>query len=155
MIYNNNVIKGNTPYKRKEVITMKPTSIIRRIDDLGRVVIPKEIRRALKIKDGNPLEIFTERDGSVILKPYRKSWEEYVLDFYESHQRIFRDDDTYAFYHYGYYTVCFINGNRNHDSRIGMAKRYIKDHHDYRIGEVVAYARAIGQPIDEMIGYEG
>lgn len=134
---------------------MKPTGIIRRIDDLGRVVIPKEIRRALKIKDGDPLEIYTERDGSVILKPYRKSWEEYALDFYDSHQRIFRDDDTYTFHHHGHYTVCFINSNCNHGSRIGTAKRYAKDKYDYRIGEVAAYARAIGQPIDELIGYEG
>ena len=47
---------------------MKSTGIIRRIDDLGRVVIPKEIRRAFKIKEGDPLEIYTERDGSIILK---------------------------------------------------------------------------------------
>lgn len=134
---------------------MKPTGIVRRIDDLGRVVIPKEIRRALKIKEGDPLEIYTARDGSVIIKPHRKSWEEYAIDFYDSHQRIFRDDDTYTFHHYGYYTVCFINGNCNHGSRIGMAKRYAKDKHDYRIGEVAAYARAFGKPIDELIGYEG
>ena len=50
---------------------MKTTGIVRRIDDLGRVVIPKEIRRALQIKEGAPLEIFTERDGSIISKPYR------------------------------------------------------------------------------------
>lgn len=51
---------------------MKATGIIRRIDDLGRVVIPKEIRRSLKIVEGDPLEIYTERDGSIILKPYYK-----------------------------------------------------------------------------------
>lgn len=47
---------------------MKATGIVRRIDDLGRVVIPKEIRRVLRIKEGDPLEIFTERDGEVIFK---------------------------------------------------------------------------------------
>ena len=49
---------------------MKATGIVRRIDDLGRVVIPKEIRRTLRIREGDPLEIFTEKDGSVIFKKY-------------------------------------------------------------------------------------
>lgn len=49
---------------------MKATGIVRRIDDLGRVVIPKEIRRTLRIRDGDPLEIYTERDGEVIFKKY-------------------------------------------------------------------------------------
>ena len=52
------------------VINVKATGIVRRIDDLGRVVIPKEIRRTLKIYEGCPLEIFTESDGSVIFKKY-------------------------------------------------------------------------------------
>lgn len=49
---------------------MKATGIVRRIDDLGRVVIPKEIRKTLRIREGDPLEIFTDRDGEVILKKY-------------------------------------------------------------------------------------
>lgn len=49
---------------------MKATGIVRRIDDLGRVVIPKEIRRTLHIKEGTPLEIYTDREGEVILKKY-------------------------------------------------------------------------------------
>jgi AbrB family transcriptional regulator (stage V sporulation protein T) len=49
---------------------MKATGIVRRIDDLGRVVIPKEIRRTLRIRDGDPLEIFVDREGEVILKKY-------------------------------------------------------------------------------------
>ena len=49
---------------------MKETGIVRRIDDLGRVVIPKEIRRTLRIREGNPLEIFVDREGEVILKKY-------------------------------------------------------------------------------------
>ena len=48
---------------------MKATGIIRRVDDLGRVIIPKEIRRTLKIKEGDPLEIYTERDA-VVFKKY-------------------------------------------------------------------------------------
>ena len=49
---------------------MKATGIVRRIDDLGRVVIPKEIRRTMRIREGDPLEIFTEADGEVIFKKY-------------------------------------------------------------------------------------
>jgi AbrB family transcriptional regulator, stage V sporulation protein T len=49
---------------------MKATGIVRRIDDLGRVVIPKEIRRTLRIREGDPLEIFIDREGEVILKKY-------------------------------------------------------------------------------------
>lgn len=50
---------------------MKATGIIRRIDDLGRVVIPKEIRRTLKIREGDPLELYTDKDGCVIFKRYQ------------------------------------------------------------------------------------
>ena len=49
---------------------MKATGIVRRIDDLGRIVIPKEIRRTMRIREGDPLEIFTDRDGEVIFKKY-------------------------------------------------------------------------------------
>ena len=49
---------------------MKATGIVRRIDDLGRVVIPKEIRRTMRIREGDPLEIFTDKDGEVIFKKY-------------------------------------------------------------------------------------
>lgn len=49
---------------------MKATGIVRRIDDLGRVVIPKEIRRTMRIREGDPLEIYTSKDGEVIFKKY-------------------------------------------------------------------------------------
>ncbi len=49
---------------------MKATGIVRRIDDLGRVVIPKEIRRTMRIREGDPLEIYTEKDGEVVFKKY-------------------------------------------------------------------------------------
>lgn len=49
---------------------MKATGIVRRIDDLGRVVIPKEIRRTMRIREGDPLEIYVEKDGEVIFKKY-------------------------------------------------------------------------------------
>lgn len=58
---------------------MKATGIVRRIDDLGRVVIPKEIRRTMRIREGDPLEIFTDRDGEVIFKKYSPMGE--ITDF--------------------------------------------------------------------------
>ena len=53
---------------------MKATGIIRRVDDLGRIAIPKEIRKQLKIEEGESLEIFLSRDGEIILKPYRTNY---------------------------------------------------------------------------------
>ncbi len=50
---------------------MRATGIVRRIDDLGRVVIPKEIRRTMRIKEGDPLELFTTREGEVVFKKYQ------------------------------------------------------------------------------------
>ena len=54
----------------RRLFCLKATGIVRRIDDLGRVVIPKEIRRTLRIREGDPLEIFTDNEGQVILKKY-------------------------------------------------------------------------------------
>ena len=55
---------------RRNRINMKATGIVRRIDDLGRIVVPKEIRRTLRIREGDALEIFTDREGEIILKKY-------------------------------------------------------------------------------------
>lgn len=73
---------------------MKATGIVRRIDDLGRVVIPKEIRRTLRIREGDPLEIFVDHDGEVILKKYSPIGElgefaqEYADSLYEATNQI-------------------------------------------------------------------
>jgi AbrB family transcriptional regulator (stage V sporulation protein T) len=82
---------------------MKATGIVRRIDDLGRVVIPKEIRRTLRIREGDPLEIFVDRDGEVILKKYSPIGElgdfakEYAESLSEStgHVAMISDRDTF------------------------------------------------------------
>jgi AbrB family transcriptional regulator, stage V sporulation protein T len=81
---------------------LKATGIVRRIDDLGRVVIPKEIRRTLRIREGDPLEIFVDRDGEVILKKYSPIAElgdfaqEYADSLYEAmgHIALIADRDT-------------------------------------------------------------
>lgn len=80
---------------------MKATGIVRRIDDLGRVVIPKEIRRTLRIREGDPLEIYVDREGEVILKKYSPISElgefakEYADSLYEAlgHIAIIADRD--------------------------------------------------------------
>jgi len=82
---------------------MKATGIVRRIDDLGRIVIPKEIRRTLRIRERDALEIFTDRDGEVILKKYspiadlEDFAQEYADSLYEStgHIALITDRDTY------------------------------------------------------------
>lgn len=81
---------------------MKATGIVRRIDDLGRVVIPKEIRRTLRIREGDPLEIFTDREGQVILKKYSPIGElnEFAAEYCQSlhdnttHTAIISDRDS-------------------------------------------------------------
>ena len=65
--------------KQGDFIYMKATGIVRRIDDLGRVVIPKEIRRTMRIREGDPLEIYTDREGEVIFKKYSPIGE--LMDF--------------------------------------------------------------------------
>ena len=65
---------------------MKATGIVRRVDDLGRIVIPQEIRRTLRIREGDPLEIYTEKDGGVIFRKYSPmgDLQEFAADMCES-----------------------------------------------------------------------
>ena len=68
---------------------MKATGIVRRIDDLGRVVIPKEIRRTMRIREGDPLEIYTTKEGEVICKKYSqiRGLEDFAAQFCDSLRR--------------------------------------------------------------------
>lgn len=66
---------------------MRPTGIVRRVDDLGRVVIPKEIRRTLGIKEGEPLEIYTDED-TVCFKKYQQK------DFYEWFENTINEEES-------------------------------------------------------------
>ena len=126
--------------------------IVRRIDDLGRVVIPKEIRRNLGIKEGDPLEINTTYEGTIIIRKYRKSWEEYAIEWYEAYEKIL---NRCYFRFEGEYTFCIANYyNTNEPTRAGFAKCFAKDKQDSRIGRVAAFANAMGYNLNEMIGYE-
>lgn len=105
---------------------MKATGIVRRIDDLGRVVIPKEIRRTLRIREGDPLEIFVDRDGEVILKKYSPIGElgdfaqEYAESLYEST---------------GHITII-----SDRDAVIALSGASKKDYMDKQIGNIVESA---------------
>lgn len=129
---------------------MKSTGIIRRIDDLGRIVIPKEIRRTMEINEDDPFEIYTERNGSIILRPYKENWEECVLKWYSAHIAMFSNPNI-EFTESGNFTICVY-----YNDSIGVAKYNGKDTKDCRIGMTIAYFRAIGYDnakIDNTIGY--
>ena len=77
------IIKKNLMKKQAGgTIAMKATGIVRRIDDLGRVVIPKEIRKTMRINEGSPMEIFTDRQGEIILKKYSPIGEKNMLRYW-------------------------------------------------------------------------
>ena len=83
---------------------MKATGVVRRIDDLGRIVIPKEIRRTLRIKEGDPLEIFTDKEGGIILRKYSPIGElsEFATEYAENFSKNNRTHSLYYRQRYGY-----------------------------------------------------
>lgn len=134
---------------------MKPTGIVRRIDDLGRVVIPKEIRRTFGLKEGDALEIITNYNNEeIVIRPYKKSWEECAIDWYNNHIPLM-GSHTISFIFSGDYTICTFWDEQSHRCWVGKAKRYVSDEYDNRIGKVAAYARAMCIPINQLIGYKG
>jgi AbrB family transcriptional regulator (stage V sporulation protein T) len=102
---------------------MKATGIVRRIDDLGRVVIPKEIRRTLRIREGDPLEIFVDRDGEVILKKYSPIGE--LADFAQEYAESLFENIQHAT------LIC------DRDAVIAVAGVSKKDYMEKPIGELV------------------
>lgn len=141
---------------------MANNGIVRRIDDIGRVTIPKEIRRNMGLNDGDALEI-TYNNGTVSIRKYKKSFEQCAIDWYAKAINIYDNSDP-NFYYFrntdfwrrGEYTFCVVGALiDNFTSRAGYAKRFEKDAFDERIGRVAAYARAMGRNLNKMIGYEG
>ena len=132
---------------------MRTTGIVRHIDDLGRVSIPKEIRRALRLETGEQEELQTNKNGEIILKKYKKSWEDMVLEWWaENYDRpaMLRSNFTRM----GDYTFCVLCKSDG-TCIAGFAKRCFGDKDDDRIGKVATFARAIGKPINELVGWEG
>lgn len=133
---------------------MKTTGIVRRIDDLGRVVIPKEIRRNMGLNDGDALEIIYT-NGTVSIRKYKKSFEQCAIEWFDNH---IHEMNACAFKHEYNYTFCIVNpegSNHYMPTRGGFAKCFKDDAWDHRIGKVAAYANAMGYDLNEMIGYEG
>lgn len=131
---------------------MRTTRIVRHIDDLGRISIPKEIRHALRLETGEQVELYTNKNGEIILKKYKKSWEDTVIEWWEKHR-----DEVYHYSNFSYeceYTFCVVR-RPNDITRAGYAKKFYSDRNDSRIAQVAAYARAIGKPINKLVGWEG
>jgi AbrB family transcriptional regulator, stage V sporulation protein T len=114
---------------------MKATGIVRRIDDLGRVVIPKEIRRTLRIREGDPLEIFVDRDGEVILKKYSPIGElgDFAKEYAES-----------LFESTGHLTMI-----SDRDNVIAVSGGSKKDYLDKQIGSIVETCMEQRKPANE------
>lgn len=142
---------------------MKCTGIVRRIDELGRVVIPKEIRKVMKIKEGEPLEIFLD-NGSVVLKKYRQdvadAWHDACAKYIEQvHERPQMQDIRYMYSNY--ITTCVgyaPNAWGKLKKHVGTARLNVdEDRYDPIIGQAIAHCRAVhGQDCDYMsiIGLE-
>ena len=133
---------------------MKSTGIIRRVDENGRVVIPKAIREALKIEENTPLEIQYNRNGEIILSKYHRSFEKCCYDWYEENRHIMEKCHFMTQYGYGY-TFCITPVTNNGSTRAGFAKCSKDDEWNTNIGRVAAYANAMGYDLNKMIGYEG
>lgn len=131
---------------------MKNSGIIRRIDDLGRIVIPKEIRRSLRIKEGMPIEITVDENGNIILTPYLtkaeklKSWMDTILTIMD------RDLDEVEFYFHGSAIVCVREDKYQFLSdSVGIAVCSPNDDYDENIGKCIAYCRAANISIPDFL----
>ena len=130
---------------------MKNSGIIRRID-LGRIVIPQEIRRNLQVKDGTPFEIAISENGSIILTPYLTKaekldkWVNTVLTAMD------RDLDEVEFYFHGSAIVCVREDKYQFLSdSVGIAVCSPNDDYDENIGKCIAYSRAAGMSIPNFL----
>ncbi|MFU2396096.1 MAG: AbrB/MazE/SpoVT family DNA-binding domain-containing protein [Clostridiales bacterium] len=131
---------------------MKNSGIIRRIDDLGRIVIPEEIRRRLRVKEGMPFEINVDENGSIILTPYLTKaeklikWMDTILIIMD------RDLDEVEFYFHGSAIVCVRKeGYQFFSEGVGIAVCSPNDDYDEIIGKCIAYSRAAGMAIPDFI----
>ena len=128
--------------------------IVRRIDDLGRIVIPKEIRKHLYIREGDPMEFQYNRNGEIIIRKYKKSFEECAEEWYGEHRDLM---DKCKFIPCGDYTFCIVPAGLGYSQhrRAGHAKRHADDMNNTVIARVAAYANAMDKNLNYMIGYEG
>lgn len=125
----------------------KQTGIIRRIDDLGRIVIPKMFREKLKIEEGQPFEIYLTENGFV-LDMYKPEFnkKEIAEAWFKCNQQLLNRYKP-QFFRYGQYTSCaaIVPGKNNHFS-LARAKCALSDEYDYNIGKIISFCRAIDKP---------
>lgn len=131
---------------------MLSTKFVRHIDDLGRIAFPVANLNSINLHKGDPVEISIQKDGTIIIRPYKKSWEDTVLEWWEANRNMALRYA--AFSRVNDYTFCVVT-RPNDCSRGGYAKRFFKDKDDYRIAQVAAYAKAIHVPIDKLVGWKG
>lgn len=133
---------------------MKSAGIIRRVDERGRVILPKAVREALRIEENTPLVIQYNQNGEIILSKYCKSFEKCCWDWYEENRHIMEMCHFMTQYGYGY-TFCITPIDPDGSTRAGFAKCSKDDEWNTNIGRVAAYANAMGYDLNKMIGYEG
>lgn len=131
---------------------MESYTIIRRVDDLGRIVIPANIRRSLQVKEGTPFEIAVDVKGNIILTPYLTKaeklnrWMDTVLTTMD------RDLDEVKFYFHGSAIVCVREDKYQFLSdSVGIAVCSPNDDYDENIGKCIAYCRAAGLLIPDFL----
>ncbi|MBP9987940.1 MAG: AbrB/MazE/SpoVT family DNA-binding domain-containing protein [Ruminococcus sp.] len=114
---------------------MKVTGIVRRIDDLGRVVIPKEIRRTLNIKEGDPLELYTDNDGGIVFRKYQTTTETITAECAKLVASAIKNGFIYNLFIEGdAVTICTPKGK-------ATAKRNPQDTFDLNVGVCAALAK--------------
>lgn len=126
--------------------------IVRRIDELGRIVIPKILRSDMHINEGDPLEIYL-RNGEIIIRKYKKSFEQCAKEWYSDHMNLI---DRCDFIYRGDYTFCIVPAGLGYSQhrRSGHAKRHASDIYNNVVARVAAYANAMDKNLNAMIGYE-
>ena len=126
--------------------------IIRRIDDLGRIVIPKEIRRNLRVKEGTSIEITVDENGSIILTPYLTKAEKLNRWMATVLTTMDRDLDEVEFYFHGSAIVCVREeGYKFSSDGVGIAVCSPNDNYDENVGKCIAYCRAADIPIPDFL----
>ena len=130
---------------------MKATGIVRRIDDLGRVVIPKEIRRTLNIREGDPLEVFVGENGSVVFQKYEIPTEDkaaFAQKWLENNALPMRATSA-KFSIENKTTTCEVVSNNSRQT--GTATATAKDTFIPAVGMVIAFCRATGRTVPQEL----
>ena len=123
------------------------TGIIRRIDDLGRIVIPKELRRKLEVQEGQPFEIYLTDNGFMLdmYKP-EPNKKEIAETWFECNQQLLNRYKPQFFRHEQYTSCAAIVPGKNNRFSLARAKCAPSDEYDCNIGEIISFCRAIDKP---------